>query len=154
MLGANVVVDNFHLHDGLLCRLGHICVPSSKREKLIWEYHYNQVAGNFGIEKTVVILQKHFYWPKRQQEVNKYMRSCTAYAIAKLTTKKQGLYTPLPTSDGAWESISMDYMLGLISTKRGNDCFFVVVDCFSKMAILVACKKSIIEEATAKLFFE
>jgi hypothetical protein len=45
-------------------------------------------------------------------------------------------------------------MLGLPSTKRGNDFVFVVVDRFSKMAILVACKKSITIEATAKLFFE
>jgi hypothetical protein len=48
----------------------------------------------------------------------------------------------------------MDYMSGLPSTKWGNDCVFVVVDRFSKMAILVAYKKSIIAEATAKLFFE
>jgi hypothetical protein len=48
----------------------------------------------------------------------------------------------------------MDYMSGLPSTKRGNDCVFVVVDRFSKMVIMVACKKSIIAEATAKLFFE
>jgi hypothetical protein len=71
------------------------------------------------------------------------MRSCTACAIAKTTTKKQGMYTPLPTPDRPLESISMDYMLGLPSTKRGNDCVFVVVDHFSKMAIVVACKKSI-----------
>jgi hypothetical protein len=48
----------------------------------------------------------------------------------------------------------MDYMLGLPSTKWGNDCVFVVFDRFSKMAILVAWKKSITVEATAKLFFE
>jgi hypothetical protein len=48
----------------------------------------------------------------------------------------------------------MDYMSGLLSTKQGNECVFVVVDCFSKMEILVACKKNIITEATAKLFFE
>jgi hypothetical protein len=41
MLGAKAVVDNFHLQDGLLCRLGHICVPSSERVKLIWEAHYS-----------------------------------------------------------------------------------------------------------------
>jgi hypothetical protein len=44
--------------------------------------------------------------------------------------------------------------LGLLSTKRGNDCFFVVVDLFSKMVILVTCRKSITIEATAKLLFE
>jgi hypothetical protein len=81
-------------------------------------------------------------------------QSCTACAIAKPTTKKHGLYTPLPTPDRPWESISMDYMLGLPSTKRGNDCVFVVVDRFSKMVIMAACKKSITTEATAKLFFE
>jgi hypothetical protein len=48
----------------------------------------------------------------------------------------------------------MDYMSGLPFTKWGNDCVFVVVDRFSKMAILVACKKNITTKATAKLFFE
>jgi hypothetical protein len=64
------------------------------------------------------------------------------------------MYTPLPTPERPWESISMDYMLGLPSTKQGNDCVFVVVDRFSKMAILVAYKKNITEEAIAKLLFE
>jgi len=48
----------------------------------------------------------------------------------------------------------MGYMLGLPSTKHGNDCVFVVVDMFSKMAIMAVCKKNITAEATAKLFFE
>jgi hypothetical protein len=48
----------------------------------------------------------------------------------------------------------MDYMLGLPSTKRGNGCGFVVVDRFSKMAIMAACKKSITTEANTKLLFE
>jgi len=48
----------------------------------------------------------------------------------------------------------MDYMLALPSTKHGNDYEFMVVDKFSKMAILVACKKSITAEATAKFFFK
>ena len=48
----------------------------------------------------------------------------------------------------------MDYMYGLPSTKHGNDCVFVVVDRFSKMVILTACKKNIMVEATTKIFFE
>jgi hypothetical protein len=74
---------------------------------------------------------------------SKYIRSCTACAISKPTIKKKGLYTPLPTLERPWESISMDYMSGLPSTKQGNDCVFVVVDRFSKMAILTAYKKRI-----------
>ena len=95
-----------------------------------------------------------FYWPKLRQDVSKYIRSCTSYAISNPTIKKQGLYTHLPTLGRPWESILMDYMYGLPSTKQGNECVFVVVDQFSKMAILTACKKSITVTNTAKLFFK
>jgi hypothetical protein len=111
------------------------------------------VARHFGVETIVAVLQKHFYWLKIRQDVRKYIRSCTTCTISKPTTKKQGFHTPLPTPDKPWESISMDYMSGLPSTKRGNDCVFVVVDRFSKIVILAACKK-ITKEATAKLVFE
>jgi hypothetical protein len=39
---------------------GHLCVPTIEHAKLIWESHYSQVARNFGVEKTMVVLQKHF----------------------------------------------------------------------------------------------
>jgi hypothetical protein len=64
------------------------------------------------------------------------------------------MYTPLPTPGRPWESISMDYMSGLSSTKRGNDYVFVVVDRFSEMVIMATCKKNITIEVTAKLLFE
>eukprot|EP00253_Pinus_taeda_P028017 PITA_28017 len=96
------------------------------------------------------IIQKYPTYDKEMKNI----RSCIACAIAKLTIKKQGLYTLLPTPSRPWESISMDYMSGPPSTKHGNNCVFVVVHKFSKMAIMVACKKNIIAEATAKLFFE
>ena len=55
---------------------------------MIMESNYSQVVGYFDVEKTVVMLQKNFYWLKLRQEINKYIKSCTAYAIAKPTTKK------------------------------------------------------------------
>ena len=102
----------------------------------------------------MAVPRNYFYWTKLQHYVSRYIWSCTTCAIAKLTIKKQGLYTPLLTPDKPWDSISMDHMFGLSTTKHGNDCVFVVVDRFSKMAILTACKKTITAEATAKLFFE
>jgi len=39
-------------------------------------------------------------------------------AISKSMIKKQGLYTYLPTPSQPWESISMDYLSGLPSTRR------------------------------------
>jgi hypothetical protein len=153
LLGTGATVTDFHIQDELLCHLGHLVVPTSEREKLIWEAHYSWATRHFGMEKTVVILQKHFYWPKLRQDISKYIKYCTAYVISKPENKKQGLYTPLPIPEKPWESISMDCISGS-STKQGNDYVFVVVDRFSKMTILTACKNNITVADTAKLFFE
>jgi len=40
----------------MLFHFGHICVPSSKHAKIIWEAHYSQVARQFGVEKKMVVL--------------------------------------------------------------------------------------------------
>jgi hypothetical protein len=122
ILGAKSVVTNFHLQERIFFHLGHLFIPTSEHAKLILESHYSRVAGHVGIEKTVAILEKHFYYPELRQDVRKYIRSCTTYVIAKPTTKKQVLYTPIPTPKRSWESISMEYMSGLSSTKRVNDC--------------------------------
>jgi hypothetical protein len=56
LLGTGMTVIDFHIQDGLLCHLGHLCVPTSEISKLIWEAHYSWVAGHFGVEKNVAIL--------------------------------------------------------------------------------------------------
>ena len=56
LLGENTVVTKFHLHDGMLCHLGDLCIPSSEHMKLIWESHYSWVAGHFAVEKTMAML--------------------------------------------------------------------------------------------------
>ena len=76
------------------------------------------------------------------------------YVIAKPVNCKLGLYLLLAILDKPWHSISMDFMSGLSTSKHGHDCVYVLVDRFSKMAILVACRKVISVEETTKLFFQ
>jgi len=76
------------------------------------------------------------------------------YAISKPTIKKQVLYTPLPTPRQPWESVSMDYMSRLPSTKHENDFIFMVLNKFSKMAIMEAYKKSATAKMTTNPLFE
>jgi hypothetical protein len=132
----------------------HVCNLRASRHHLLSYPHKWGVTRHFGVDKTMAILQKHFSWSEIQQYVHKYIISCTSCTISKPVIKKHGLYTPLPTLDSPWESISMDHMYGLPSTKHGNDCVFLVVDQFSKMVVLAPYKNSIITEATTKLFFE
>jgi hypothetical protein len=112
-----------------------------------WEYHYIKVAGHFGMEKIVVLLQNYLYWPKLQEYARKYIRSCISCIIAKPVIKKQGIYIPMPNPDIPWESISINDMYVLPSTKNGNDRVCMDIDRFSKMPFLTPYKKSITTKA-------
>ena len=61
---------------------------------------------------------------------------------AKGKTSNIELYTPLPIPSKPWDSISMDFVLGLPKTRQGHDNIYVVVDRFSKMAHFLPCKTS------------
>ncbi|CAL2257592.1 unnamed protein product [Prunus armeniaca] len=87
-------------------------------------------------------------------DVSRYIRGCVLCNTSKPFNRKLGLYLPLLVPSQAWESISINFLGGLPKTKSGNDYLFVVVDRFSKMVILIPCKKTVIGEGVAKLFFQ
>lgn len=73
---------------------------------------------------------------------------------SKPRNRKLGLYTPLPIPSRPWESISMDFLEGLPMSRKGRDYLYIVVDCFSKMSVLMPCKKQVTTEHTAKMVFQ
>ena len=72
---------------------------------------------------------------------SKYVKGCVMCAISKPGNKKLGLYSPLPFPSCPWERVSMDFVGGLPMSRKGHDYLYVVVDRFSKMCILMPCKK-------------
>ena len=124
------------------------------RENLIQEKHNGGLAGHFGIDKTVGQLSHYYFWPRMRSEVEKFVKRCRICELAKGRSQNTGLYIPLPIPSRPWDSVSMDFILGLPKAQRGNDSIFVVVDRFSKMAHFIPCHKTSDATHVANLFFD
>jgi hypothetical protein len=139
------------VHEFFLYHLGKLCIPKDERVNVIREAHTSIVSGHFGVGKAIAQLQRCCYWT--QMNVSKYVKGCVMCATSKPSNIKLGLYTPLPVPCQPWESISMDFVGSLSMSRTGHDYLYVVVDRFSKMCILIPCKKYVTYEHTTQMFF-
>jgi hypothetical protein len=89
-----------------------------------------------------------------RSNVKNFMERCIIFQYAKGKHQNTGLYQPFPIPDMLWDAISMDFVLGLPRTQRGNDSIFVVVDIFSKMAHFIPCHKNSDATHIENLFFK
>ena len=143
----------FSIHQGYLFKGNKLCIPKLPlRSVLVKQVHEGSITGHFGIQKTLDMLAKHFYWPKMLGTVGKHVLKCETCIKAKLTFHK-GEYLPLPVAQRPWEHVSMDFMVALPRTRRGKDVTMMVVDRFSKMSHFIACTKVDDAQSIAKLYF-
>jgi hypothetical protein len=147
-------VDGYLIHDGFLFKGSRLCVPKcSLRDAIILESHQGGLAGHFGRNKTLKLVQERFIWPRMNIDVARIVDRCRTCHVAKTTHSNAGLYTPLPVPEGPWEDISLDFVVGLPRTQRQKDSIMVVVDRFSKMAHFVPCAKTYDASQIARLYF-
>ena len=54
--------DKFFRHDGFLFQENKLCIPNcSIRDSLVRESHGGGLMGHFGVVKTLMVLQEHFF---------------------------------------------------------------------------------------------
>ena len=67
-------------------------------------------------------------------DVQEYVTHCQTGQVNKAERLKAGgLLHPLEIPNRKWESISMDFIVGLPTTNCGHDAIWIVVDWLTKM---------------------
>jgi hypothetical protein len=110
---------DYHVHDNLLYHIGKIYIPRDERETVIKESHTSLISSHFGVGKTIAQLQGYCYWPRINETVSKYVKRCVLCATINPSTKKLGLYTPLPVPSQPCESVSVDFVGGVVDVWKG-----------------------------------
>ncbi|KAE8715253.1 Detected protein of unknown function [Hibiscus syriacus] len=147
----------FWLEGELLYHRGHrLFVPryGKLRKELIKECHDSKWAGHPGVDRTMALLSEQYYWPHMAEDVQAYVKTCLVCQQDKIEAKKPaGLLQPLPIPERPWESISMDFIIGLPKTD-GLSSIMVVVDRFSKYATFIPASKVCPAVEAARLFLK
>ena len=74
-----------------------------------------------------------------KKEIAAYVARCdTCCQVKAIHLKLAGLLKPLPVPGWKWEEISMDFIVGLPITQRGNDSIWVIVDRLMKSAHFIS----------------
>ena len=70
-----------------------------------------------------------------KKEIAAYVARCdTCYQVKAIHLKLAGLLQPLPIPGWKWEEISMDFIIGLPTTQKGNNSIWVIVNRLTKSA--------------------
>eukprot|EP00253_Pinus_taeda_P010049 PITA_10049 len=122
---------DYNIQEKLLFKGGQLCIPNcSMRENIIRKKQSGGLAGHFGIDKTLEQLGHFYFWPRMRRDVQSFVTKCKVCQLAKGHNQTIGLYMPLPVPGRPWDSVSLDFVLGLPKTQKGYDSVMVVVDRF------------------------
>lgn len=117
------------------------------------ESHEPPYAGHRGKARTLFVLERHFYWPSLRKYIFNFVEQCLTCQKVKFDKgKTPGLLQPLPIPNKPWESITMDFILGIPRSIHGNNQIWVIVDRFSKQVLPY--QKTLKGPAAARMFIK
>jgi len=96
--------------------------------------HDTRVAGHMGQDKTIELIRRNFWWPKMNERIIDFVRSCPECQKNKAARHQPyGLSSPLELPYAPWQSVAMDFITELPVSEK-CDQLWVIIDRFTKMA--------------------
>ena len=104
-------------------------------KKMVFEIeHEIMVAGHMGMDKTLGMVNRNFYWPRMAVDIEDYVCSYDDYqSNMAIRHKRHGTLHPLELSYSPWDSISKDFIRHL-PVSEDYSTVQVIVNCYIKMA--------------------
>lgn len=136
-------------------------VPAEEavKQELMRRHHDDPMAGHFGPERTLELLQRKFHWSNMNKDVKDHCRTCHTCQVSKPRRHQPyGSLESLPIPTRPWEEISMDFIVGFpaVIAKDGTekDAILVVVDRYTKMNRFFAVNCTITSQELAELIHQ
>jgi len=107
-------VKELRRENKLLYRRNLLWVPRNLVQLIMESEHDTKVAGHMGQNKTIELIRRNFWWPKINERIIDFVRSCPECQQNKATCHQPyGLSSPLELPYAPWQSIAMDFIMEL-----------------------------------------
>ena len=123
--------------DGVIVRRDRMCVPEigELKREIMEEAHSSAYAMHPGSTKMYHTLREHYWWKGMKKEIADFVSRClTCQQVKTEHQKPAGKIQPLPIPVWKWDKITMDFVIGLLRTRRQHDAIWVIVDRLTKFA--------------------
>ena len=110
-----------------------VIIPPSGQAAILREHHGDQMAGHFGMEKTLKRLKRSpYFWPKMRASVEKWCRECHLCARTKHSNFNRRAPMKTVGAGATMERVGIDILGPLTETDGGNRFILVVGDYWTK----------------------
>ena len=116
--------------------------PLAERRTLIQLHHDPPVYGHPGINRTIRLLERHYWWPNLRKETTEYVQGCAECQRHKVNNRptKAPLSPIYPTPEALpFETVALDFITKLPES-QGYDSILTITDhdC-TKMSVFIPC---------------
>lgn len=156
---TDAIKEGFTSRDGVLYKTpNRIYIPDvpSIQRIILSEAHNSSTASHLGINKTVELLSRDYWFPQMHDAVKEWINRCPACQQNKSSTQSPlGLLQPHSIPPRPWHTVAMDFITDLPPTPapHSKNALFVVTCKLTKMTHLIPMNISISAPEVAKLFF-
>jgi len=126
-----------------------LVMPKRMQTQIIRRAHEQ---GHFSIGKTEDLVRADYWIPNLRQRVERVVRNCVACILAERKQGKQEcLLQPIEKGSVPLDTLHVDHLGPLPSTKKSYQYIFALVDAFSKFTWLYATKSTSTAEVVIRL---
>ena len=117
--------------DGILKFRGRLCMldDAKLKEEILEEAHRSSYSIDPESTKMYQNLKQYYWWNGMKVDMAKHMAKCLMCQQMKVPhCKPRGLLRPLGIPEWKWEHVTMNFVIGLPRSQRGQDSIWVIVD--------------------------
>ena len=135
------IIDGILYHDFLPASkkrrqevVKQIVLPLSMQKIILNEYHDQPTAGHMAFLRTLLNIQKRYYWQNMVSTIKEYCKACaTCQTTKKISYAVRPLLRPIDISKSPFDVVALDFMGPFKAKCRQGNAYIMVITClFSK----------------------